>query len=708
MPVDCGACPADFPASEGTWRKSFRPESARGFGRGMSGIRVFADEGPIMSERIRTGFGPWIRTIRHLTAGQVGHRCRHFLRKRWWRFTRAKCPLPPSPAPLPLKGLWAGLGDITPTSTTEFHLQGEMAMAQEVCAGRFSFLGRTLDFSKDVDWHSRSASQLWRYHLHYFGYIRALLVADRVAPAPCYFFTFRRLAVAWIEGNRLLQGDGWHPYTLSLRLVNWLQAWMEWQGRFEADPVFRSLFLNSLFAQARLLRRQLELDVRGNHLLENLRALLWTGSFFSGAGPREWFATAFELLREETAEQVLADGGHFERTPGYHVAVLRLYLEIALLLERNGAALPDWLRDAIRRQAMFLREILGPNGRLPLLKDTACDAAPDPSDVLNAAAVWLDQPELKAAAAPGAEAFLLLGRPALRKLATWDGTPVLRGCAALAASGFYIFRGPSGEHAILDLGKPCPDYLPAHAHADTFSFEYHFKGKPVVVDSGIFEYAAGPWRSFFRSTRAHNTVEVGNENSSEVWASFRVGRRARPEVKQWVAATDEARLLASHDGYRHLPGQPRHERAVLWRAGVYFIVLDRVTADRAVPIANHIHFHPEIEPVADGEARWRMEVAGTALWVHRIGAGAVERARGVDLPAPQGWYSERFGTKIPNTVLSLVGGAATQIINGYLFSPERDLVITVTDSGAGTRLGVKTAAVSRTYLVTDTFVEIMP
>lgn len=660
-----------------------------------------------MSERARGGLGPWLRTVRYLAPGQVGHRCRHFLRRRWWRLTRARCQLRPAPTPAPLKGLWAGLADLGP-GHADARLESELATAREICAGRFTFLEQTLEFPDSVDWHCRTASQLWRYHLHYFGYVRPLLIADRIAPDAAYFAAFRRLALGWIEGNRRLQGDGWHPYTISLRLVNWLQAWIEWPANFEADQAFRTLFLQSAFAQARLLRRQLELDVRGNHLLENLRALLWAGTFFPGSEAREWFATASKLLRGETSEQVLADGGHFERTPGYHVVVLRLYLEIALLLERNGAVVMDWLRDAIGRQAVFLLEILGPHGRLPLIKDTAWDAAPDPSDLLNAAAMWLGQPALRPAAAPGAETFLLLGQDAARQLAGWPAAPEREGCASLAASGFYVLRGAGGEHAIVDLGKPCPDYLPAHAHADTFSFEYHYNGAPVVVDSGIFQYAAGPWRRFFRSTRAHNTVEIAGEDSSEVWASFRVGRRARPQVKQSLTERGEARLLASHDGYRHLPGRPQHQRAVVWRERAYLIVLDRVTGGRPQSVANHIHFHPAIAPVEDGAGRWRMEAGGTSLWLHRIGTGETRQTRGADLPTPQGWYSERFGSKTPNTVLSLVETPATAVVSGYVLSPCRDLAITAAPSAEGIRLAVTAHGKDTTYLVTNTSVETIP
>ena len=57
----------------------------------------------------------------------------------------------------------------------------------------------------------------------------------------------------------------------------------------------------------------------------------------------------------------------------------------------------------------------------------------------------------------------------------------------------------------------------------------------------------------------HNTAVLNNINSSEVWASFRVGRKARPFGLS-VVAEPTLSASASHDGYRWLKGRPVHTR----------------------------------------------------------------------------------------------------------------------------------------------------
>jgi hypothetical protein len=87
---------------------------------------------------------------------------------------------------------------------------------------------------------------------------------------------------------------------------------------------------------------------------------------------------------------------------------------------------------------------------------------------------------------------------------------------------------------------------------------------PLIVDTATSTYAPGPDRELERSTRAHNTVVVDGQDSTEVWGAFRAGRRARVTIGEAAylpaagTATAHARLIASHDGYRWLPGAPSH------------------------------------------------------------------------------------------------------------------------------------------------------
>jgi uncharacterized heparinase superfamily protein len=90
----------------------------------------------------------------------------------------------------------------------------------------------------------------------------------------------------------------------------------------------------------------------------------------------------------------------------------------------------------------------------------------------------------------------------------------------------------------------------------------HVDDSPLLIDTGTSTYAAGAMRDRERSTSAHNTLEVDRRDSTEVWGAFRAGRRARVRGVSARADTDPDTVTveAAHDGYRSLPGRPRHHR----------------------------------------------------------------------------------------------------------------------------------------------------
>ena len=104
------------------------------------------------------------------------------------------------------------------------------------------------------------------------------------------------------------------------------------------------------------------------------------------------------------------------------------------------------------------------------------------------------------------------------------------------------------KHLLLDVAAIGPSYLPGHGHADSLSFEMSIYGTRVFVNSGVSEYKAGLIRDYERGTSAHNTVEVNGTNSSEIWAEFRVARRARPFGLRVEQSHKEISVSCAHDG----------------------------------------------------------------------------------------------------------------------------------------------------------------
>ena len=481
---------------------------------------------------------------------------------------------------------------------------------------------------REVHWDAPGQSRLWRFHLHYFDYAADLGQAFHLSGDLRYWERFRTLAESWIAANPPARGPGWEPFTISLRIVNWVRGYYRLEEPLTGDGAVRTRFLASLYGQARYLARNLEYDVTGNHLIKNGKALLFVGAFFRTAESQRWFERGLGILTGEAREQVLADGGHYERSPFYHAQVLSDYLE-ALALVPHERAERAQLEATVERMSAFLRAVLHPDGTLPLFNDGVLQPEPSTAALLGDA---------------GASISTAAGQGPLQ-----GGTPVGEPPApptvqSLADSGYYIFR--AAEHSlILDGGPACPDHLPAHAHCDLLSFELSVGGQRIFTNSGTNQYEAGPWRDTFRGTAAHNTVQVNGEEQSAIWSSFRVGRRARVLEAAIHELDSGPYFRGRYIGFNG--NRIEHTRELFLLPGPCWLFMDTVRNRKRperLTATSRLHTHPGSH-LSDEEPRVRIQ--GDSVGADLIPIG-VERPR-----VETGWFSPDFGIREPCPVLSL-------------------------------------------------------
>ncbi|HMB93909.1 MAG TPA: alginate lyase family protein [Rhodothermales bacterium] len=458
--------------------------------------------------------------------------------------------------------------------------------------GQFTFLNRTKELGYLPDWTATHLPLLWRFNLHYFHYLHLLAQSEQ-----------EELCRAWVQHNPAGQGVGWHPYPTSLRILNWCRS-----GLRAAD------LLDSLYKQAAYLYRNLETYIYGNHLLENARALVLAGSHFAGQGEASlWLEKGLALYRQETKEQIFPDGGHFERSPMYHALMLEGYLDVLNVLPSEH---PDrsWIEATARDMTDVLVSLVHPNGHYALFNDATQEIAL-PSAML------------------ASYSSNILGY-------------VPNSQSKLPDMGYFIHHDDD-VYLIIDSGAVGPDYLMAHAHADIFSFELSLAGLLFVVDSGVYEYAAGPMRSYVRSTAAHNTVSVDGQDQVECWDSFRVARRAAPHDVSFVQTEDESRFGGNFSGYARLLGDDIVHRRTIHintRKRTIF-VQDDIAGCGWHRIESRLHFHPEVE----------VEEEGGSIQLRRCAATCTLDVGTLNLRWEQGWYCPRFGVRSRNRV-AVIGG----------------------------------------------------
>lgn len=473
-----------------------------------------------------------------------------------------------------------------------------------VDANTFFFLGQKENL-KNIGWDSPQITKLWRYNQHYFDDLNAKNAQERV-------IWHTNLLKRWVDENIPGIGSGWEPYPTSLRITNWVK----WQCSGNLLP-FECL--QSLATQARWLRQHIEWHILGNHLFANAKALVFAGLFFKGKEAEEWLFSGLKIIKQELPEQVLSDGGNFERSPMYHAIFLEDLLDLINMSSAYSGYLTttqvDVWRETAERMLGFFRGICHPDGEISFFNDAAIGIAPSQNELLTYAK-----------------------RLGLSSFLTVDKAGVL-GYRHFEDTGYVRVQAPFAV-ALLDVAPVGPDYLPGHAHADTLSFELSIFGHRVIVNGGTSEYGNGPIRFQERSTAAHSTVEIDYENSSEVWSGFRVARRAYP-IDLKIHEDDQALSVhCAHNGYHRLFGQPTHRREWTFTKDKLMIE-DQILGKFKNAIAR-FYLHPDIQIVTKGEGFFLLETGDHSV-TFKVCRGRTK--------IEHGFYAPEFGHRLKTNCL---------------------------------------------------------
>ena len=466
----------------------------------------------------------------------------------------------------------------------------------------FNFLNHTMESEPIKLWNNNELPKLWLYNLHYFNDLKSVDSKERQE-------LLQSLILSWIDQNPPGHGVGWESYPLSIRIVNLVK----WQS---AQDVVNKKVISSLVLQIRYLESNIEYHLKGNHLFSNAKALVFAGYFFEGPEASKWLKKGMKILCLEVKEQILKDGGHYERSPMYHA----LALEDMLDLENLIISKPDIFKHyeehvglwpkIIDKMVFWLNAMTHPDGNISFFNDAAFGIAASTNE-LNSYAERLGH----------------IKNEGLNDLIYLEESGYIR-----------ITKGPIT--LLIDVAPVGPDYIPAHAHADSLSYEFSLNQQRIVVNSGTSHYYQGSARDFERGTSAHSTVEVDSQNSTEVWHSFRVARRAK--VCEVLIDEDSHRVIisAKHDGYLRLKKKCMHKRTWIIDA-VSLEITDDIQGGFSSAVSRH-YLHPAIQ-------RSNQKINDKNVILDNL---SIESRSHDVYQVPTHWFPE-FGLSIPNTCIEM-------------------------------------------------------
>ena len=575
-----------------------------------------------------------------------------------------------------------------------------IAAADRVLAGRYSFfdledceLGVPPQWNRDPLTHrvagARRASAidyrderevgnikyLWEANRHL--HLATLAQAHALAGDSRYALGIQQQIDSWIEQCPAGRGPNWvSALELGIRLINWSITWQLLGGaraKLFSTPegaAFRERWLRSVYEQTRMIVGNLSrFSSANNHLIGEAAGVYVAASTWPlWPQMQAWGERCREILEVECHKQNAPDGGNREQAFSYQTFVLDFLLIAGLAARARGEDFSPVYWRRLEQMVDFLASMTSYAGRLPMVGDgddgCVVKLASEPGfsphgSLIATGAVLFDRPDLavKAGALDG-KTSTLLGVEAVRRLAFLKqrGRAGFRPHTQFAESGYYLlgdaFETPDEVRLLVDAGALGYLSLAAHGHADALAFTLEIGDKEILIDPGTYSYHTDPaWRRYFRSTLAHNTVGIDNEDQSQQAGSFMWSEHAQARCIEFQAGTGRQRFVGEQYGYQRLADPVVHRREIDFdAAGQTIDVTDRLSCAGEHRARRAWHFAENclVERVDSG-----IKVTQGVTQVH---FEPLEPLESVEVhhggSAEQGgWVSRSFGRKVPCTTV---------------------------------------------------------
>jgi hypothetical protein len=507
--------------------------------------------------------------------------------------------------------------------------QKHLSIADSALENNFSAFGINIAFDKDIDWHIDPVTKkkwpqkfwgdidyrdknlggvkfVWEINRLYFLF--SLAVAYRLTKEKKYADKLIHLVKSWSKGNPYPSGVNWASgIEAGVRLANlvWALSFLK-EYRFSKDDL---IAINSFvwFHANHLQRYPSKFSSSNNHLLAEGFGLFIAGLYFPHLkGAEKWFNKGKNILEKQITRQILADGGSFEYSTTYLSFVFDFFLLFKISCDINAIEYNKNIDARLEKSCEFIKSIMDKNGNIPnigdqdsaVLVDFGLSNLNNFSSILNTGSVLYNRKDF-ATARPDLKTWILTGIGHL-PLQTDEQSKDMAECLAQMhrQSGLAVIRDHVEEKEIFFTGNAMPlgmAPLYAHGHLDALSFTLSVDGGPIFIDPGTYLYHGGEkWRTYFRSTAAHNTIQINKKDYSEQTGDFMFGEPYRIIENSLEQKEDKVVWKAGHDAY--LKNDPFADiiREVIWdKKKREFIVIDSIKQSETIFVELFFHCHPE-------------------------------------------------------------------------------------------------------------------
>lgn len=518
--------------------------------------------------------------------------------------------------------------------------------AEAILDGRIDLLGlKGLYVGPQIDWHrepvsyKRSPLKHWKQfddldpaetgnkkivwelnrHQHFFtlGTAYWLTQDERFAHA------FSSQLESWMDDNPPGLGINWaSSLEVSFRAISWVWAFHFFKDSESFTPALFHRALKFLHLHGRHIERYLSKYFSPNtHLTGEALGLYYLGTqlpFLERSS--QWRKLGEDILFSEIDKQVHADGVYFEQSTWYQRYTADFFAHFVVLRSLSGAdeSHPSavHLESRLERTFDFLMRITLPDGTTPLIGDDdggrmlplTGTASDDFRGTLALSAVIFERGDHKFVSHKASQELLwLMGPDSLR---FFDAMPEFEPSADSAdftKGGYCVMRdgwSDTDNYLIVDCGE-VGSLAGGHGHADALSIEVAVHGRPFLVDSGTYTYhETRELRDYFRSTAAHNTLEIDGLSSSDHGEAFNWQTKAECRRNAWFTTDRFDFFDGSHHGYRRLVSPADHRRSILFLKNDYWIIRDSVETGGEHDYSLNFHFDSRVRARVDRDGEF--------------------------------------------------------------------------------------------------------
>lgn len=415
----------------------------------------------------------------------------------------------------------------------------------------------TFDLGAEFDWHVFPIVDVeWPTKIHRHFHWQRLAKGYWSTGNESYAREVALQMLDWGMDNPMERWDrhryrwAWSTLNATCRIYSsWLNSWLAIRDSASWTPDAQFVMLTLLREHGHFLMTHFARQ--GNWVVAEARGLVELGIMFPEFKTAEaWREEGFRRLRKEVDIQVLPDGVHVERTPGYHGMTLSCFMEplrLALLNEVTFEGRDHFLAKLEKMHEFYLYGCR-PDWRMAQIGDSGMMSV---VSRLSQGAQLFRREDMRYIASDGKE-----------------GVKPVHRSYAFDSAGFYVSRSewgnPDALWSIMDWGG----FL-GHCHEDMGHISLYAYGAPLLIDSGIFAYS-WPLRKYFHWTVGHNTVMVDGKPQKHrdplscVW-------RSNEHFDYTRGLTDNSEPLL-------------HERTLVFRqpaseSAGYWVVLDRLSGE---------------------------------------------------------------------------------------------------------------------------------